>query len=115
MGSVRRDAGKYGPAYSLNLPFRITALLTIMSHAGDWFEGRRQDCFNIPDSLTPEKYQTRYVRCKYLARKKRLGADTQGNNAMDIGEMEGRCLDRLPPGGVLWMPGGRSEGEALGV
>ena len=30
---------KYGPAYSLNLPFRVMALRTIMSHAGDWFEG----------------------------------------------------------------------------
>ena len=42
---------KYGPAYSLNLPFRITALRTIMSHAGDWFEDWHQDNFKTPDCL----------------------------------------------------------------
>ena len=80
---------KYGPAYSLNLPFRITALRTIMSHAGDWFEGWHQDTFKTPDSLTQENYQKLYVKCEDWARKKRLDADAQGNAAMEIGGVGG--------------------------
>ena len=63
---------KYGPAHSLNFPFRITALRTIMSHAGDWFEERHQDHFKTPESLTQENYQKLYVKCEDWARKKRL-------------------------------------------
>ena len=80
---------KYGPAYSLPLPFRITALRTIMTHAGEWFEGWHQDTFKTPDSVTQENYQKLYVKCEDWARKKRLDADTQGNAAMDIGGVEG--------------------------
>ena len=80
---------KYGPAYSLPLPFRITALRTIMTHAGDWFEGWHQENFKTPDSLTMENYQKLYVKCEDWARKKRLESDTQGNAAMEIGGIEG--------------------------
>ena len=36
---------KYGPACSLPLPFRVTALRIIMTHAGDWFDDWQRDCF----------------------------------------------------------------------
>ena len=55
---------KYGTARSLNLPFRTTALRTIMSHAGDWCEEWHQNHFKTPDSLTQENYQKLHVMCE---------------------------------------------------
>merc|ERR1712086_629054 len=74
---------------SLPLPFRITALRVIMTHAGEWFEGWHQDIFKTPDSLTLENYQKLYIKCEDWARKKRLESDTQGNSSMDIGGVDG--------------------------
>ena len=45
---------KYGAAYSLNLPFRVTALRVIMSHASDWFNSWENECFKTPDALNME-------------------------------------------------------------
>ena len=60
----------------------------MMSRAGDWFAGWRQDCLKTSDSLTRENYQKPYMKREGWARKKRLDADTQGNIAMGIGGVE---------------------------
>ena len=79
---------KFGSAYSLNLPFRITALRVIMHHAEDWFDEWYKT--NIPnnESLTEKNYQALYIKCEVWARKKRLAADTRNPDDMDIGQVQ---------------------------
>ena len=67
---------KYGEAYSLNLPFRVTALRVIMGHASDWFDSWQNECYKTPDALTLEAHQKFYRKREDWARRKRLDADT---------------------------------------
>ena len=48
---------KFGDARAINLPFRVTALRTIMHHASDSFDGWQSECYKTPDSLNLEAYQ----------------------------------------------------------
>ena len=78
---------KYGNAYSLNLPFRVTALRVIMGHASDWFDSWQHDCYKTPDALTYEAYQKLYRKCEDWARRKRLDADSNNVN-QEIGGVD---------------------------
>ena len=78
---------KYGSSYSLGLPFWVTALRIIMSHAGDWFGGWQKECSKPPEALDNDSYQKLYTRCEDWARKKRRDADTKNNDAKDIGRV----------------------------
>ena len=71
---------KFGDAYALNLPFRVTALRTIMHRANDWFDSWQAECYTTPDSLNMDAYLKLYRKCEDWARKKRLDADTQAGN-----------------------------------
>ena len=79
---------KYGNAYSLNLPFRVTALRVIMGHASDWFDSWQHDCYKTPDALTQDAYQKLYRKCEDWARRKRLDADSSYVN-QEIGGVDG--------------------------
>ena len=62
----------YGNAYSLGLPFRVTALRVIMGHASDWFDSWQHDCYKTPDALNLETYHKLYRKCEYWASRRRL-------------------------------------------
>ena len=78
---------KFGDSYALNLPFRVTALRTIMHHANDWFDSWQAECYKTPDSLNMEAYLKLYRKCEDWARKKRLDADTRAVN-QEIGGVD---------------------------
>ena len=80
---------KYGPAYTLGLPFKLTALRRIMIHAEDWFDEWQQGFYSTPDGLTPETYQKLYAKCEDWARKKKLYDDTKNSDAMDLSNVNG--------------------------
>ena len=88
---------KYGAAYSLNLPFRVTALRVIMSHASDWFNSWENECFKTPDALNMETYLKLYRKCEDWARRKRLDADSHGVN-QEIGGVDGGGEEDNLPG-----------------
>ena len=63
---------KYGDAYSLGLPFEVTALRVLMGHASDWFDSLQRECYQTPGVLTIETCKTLNQTCEDWARKKRL-------------------------------------------
>ena len=71
---------KFGDAYSLNLPFRVTAFRVILGHASDWFDSWQNECYKTPDALNMGAYQKRYRKCEDWARRKRLDADSNAIN-----------------------------------
>ena len=79
---------KYGPAYSLGLPYRVTALKSIMCHATEWFDAWQAECYRTPDLLSEATYQKLFAKCEDWARKKRLEVDTKDNDAMDVGGVD---------------------------
>jgi len=84
---------KYGDAYSLGLPFRVTALRRIMGHASDWFDSWQNECYKTPDALNLEAFQKLYRKCEDWARRKRLDAD-KDIVTQEIGEVDddgGKC------------------------
>ena len=60
---------KYGPANSLPLPSRVTALRITLSHAGDWCDDWQQDCYKIPEVLNIDTCQSLLLKCEDWARK----------------------------------------------
>ena len=76
---------KYGSAYELPLPFKVTALRRIMEHARDWFDEWQQSIYATPADLNDDKYAKLYSKCEDWARKKKLDDDTKHNNSMDVG------------------------------
>ena len=86
---------KYGNAYSLGLPFRVTALQVIMHHASDWFDSWQHDCYKTPDALTLEAYLKLYRKCEDWARRKRLEADSNNVN-QEISQVDGKGEEEDP-------------------
>ena len=86
---------KYGNAYSLGLPFRVTALQVIMHHASDWFDSWQHDCYQTPDALTHEAYLKLYRKCEDWARRKRLDADSTNAN-QEISGVDGSSEEEDP-------------------
>ena len=78
---------KCGDAYSLNLPFRLTALRVIMGHANDWFDSWQNECHKTPDASNAEAYQKLCRKCEDWACKERLDADSNAVN-QDIGGVD---------------------------
>ena len=78
---------KYGTAYLLPLPFKVTALRAIMVRANDCFDEWQQSCYWSPDALNVDTYQRLYVKFEDWARQKKLDSDTKNTDAMDIDEI----------------------------
>ena len=54
---------KYGDAYSLNMPFRVTALRAIMGSANDWLDSWHNECYKTPGASNTEACQKLCRKC----------------------------------------------------
>ena len=79
---------KCGGACRFKLPFRVTALRVIVSHASDWFDNKQRECYKTLDDLAPEACHNMYQQCEVWEREMRFGADANVVN-QDIGGVDG--------------------------
>ena len=73
-----------------------------MHHAGDWFDGWKDEIFkgSAPEYMTYDNRAKLYARCEEWAKKKRLDGEKDAV-AMDIGELEEEGYDWNQIGYVL--------------